>query len=387
MRTIGVVTGSRADYGIYLPILRAVSADSRLRLQLFVTGMHLSPEFGSTVRAIEADGYPIAERVENLLSSDSPAGIAASMGLGAQGFAMAFARTRPDLLLVLGDRFEIHAAALSALPFKLPVAHIHGGEVTRGAIDESLRHSLTKLSHLHFVTTEEYRRRVVQLGEEPWRVTVSGAPSLDNLQEMPLFSAEEFEERFGVPLAPDNLLVTYHPVTLEYEHLGEQVENLFAALEQSGRPLLFTSANADTHGREINSRIRAFVAENSQAHLVDNLGTRGYFSAMALAAAMVGNSSSGILEAASFGLPVVNVGNRQQGRVRAANVVDTGYGQEAILAGIRRALDPAFRCSLAGMVNPYGDGGAASRIVERLATVDLDDRLIQKAFFDLDFST
>lgn len=385
MRTIGVVTGSRADYGIYLPILRAIAAEPGMRLQLFVTGMHLSPEFGLTVRRIEEDGFPIAERVETLLSSDSPEGVALSMGLGTQGFARAFSRTRPDLLLVLGDRFEMHAAALSALPFKIPVAHIHGGEITRGAIDESLRHSLTKLSHLHFVTTEEYRRRVVQLGEEPWRVTVSGAPSLDNLQAMKRLSAEEFRDRFGVHLEPGTLLVTFHPVTLEYEQVGEQVENLLEALRQSGRPLLFTSANADTHGREINRRIGAFVAEHpARAQVADNLGTQGYFSAMSQAAAMVGNSSSGIIEAASFQLPVVNIGIRQQGRARAMNVIDTGYGSEAILAGIRRAIDPTFRRSLAGLVNPYGDGRAAPRIVERIASVKCDDRLMQKAFFDLD---
>jgi UDP-N-acetylglucosamine 2-epimerase (non-hydrolysing)/GDP/UDP-N,N'-diacetylbacillosamine 2-epimerase (hydrolysing) len=382
MRTIGVVTTSRADYGIYLPVLRAIVAEPNLRLKLFVTGMHLSPEFGLTVRTIEEDGFPIAERVESLLSSDSPAGIATSMGLGVQGFAMAFSRTRPDLLLVLGDRFEMHAAALAALPFKIPVAHLHGGEVTRGAIDESLRHSLTKLSHLHFVTTGEYRRRVVRLGEEPWRVTVSGAPSLDNLRDIRLLSRDQFRSRFGIDLQPETLLITYHPVTLEYERTGEQVENLLAGLGQTGRPLLITQANADTYGREVNSRIREFVALNSQAGVVDNLGTQGYFSAMSLAAAMVGNSSSGIIEAASFGLPVVNIGNRQQGRMHGRNVIDTGYSRDAILAGIRQTTDPEFRRTLEGMVNPYGEGRAAPLIVARLKEVPLDDNLLLKAFFD-----
>lgn len=383
MRTIGVVTTGRADYGIYLPVLRAIAAEPTLHLKLFVTGMHLSPEFGLTVRAIEEDGFPIAERVEALLSSDSPAGIATSMGLGVQGFAMAFSRTRPDLLLVLGDRFEMHAAALAALPFKIPVAHIHGGEVTRGAIDESLRHSLTKLSHLHFVTTLEYRRRVIQLGEEPWRVTVCGAPSLDNLREIELLSRDDFHSRFGIDLQPETLLITYHPVTLEYERTGEQVENLLAALEQTGLPLLFTQANADTHGREINARIRKFSAKNPLAAVVDNLGTQGYFSAMSLAAAMVGNSSSGIIEAASFGLPVVNIGTRQQGRMHGPNVTDTSYSTDAILTGIRRATDPVNRRSLGKIPNPYGDGRAAPLIVEQLASVELDDRLLLKTFFDL----
>jgi UDP-N-acetylglucosamine 2-epimerase (non-hydrolysing)/GDP/UDP-N,N'-diacetylbacillosamine 2-epimerase (hydrolysing) len=385
MRTIGVVTTSRADYGIYQPVLRSIVAEPNLCLKLFVTGMHLSPEFGLTVRTIEEDGFPIAERVESLLSSDSPAGISASMGLGTQGFAMAFARTRPDLLLVLGDRFEMHAAALAALPFKIPVAHLHGGEVTRGAIDESLRHSLTKLSHLHFVTTSEYRRRVIQLGEEPWRVTVSGAPSLDNLRDIRLLSRDEFRARFGIDPQPETLLVTYHPVTLEYERTGEQVENLLSALARTGRPLLFTQANADTHGREINARIHKFVAEHHLAKVVDNLGTQGYFSAMALVAAMVGNSSSGIIEAASFGLPVVNIGTRQQGRTHGRNVVDTGYASAEILSGIHQVTDPAFRRSLEGMVNPYGEGRAAPLIVERLVAVELGDRLLRKIFFDLEF--
>jgi len=385
MRTIGVVTTSRADYGIYLPVLRAIVAEPDLRLKLFVTGMHLSPEFGLTVRTIEEDGFPIAERVESLLSSDSPAGISASMGIGTQGFAMAFARARPDLLLVLGDRFEMHAAALAALPFKIPVAHLHGGEITRGAIDESLRHSLTKLSHLHFVTTSEYRRRVIQLGEEPWRVTVSGAPSLDNLRDIRLLSRDEFRARFDIDPQPETLLVTYHPVTLEYEQTGEQVENLLSALARTGRPLLFTQANADTHGREINARIHKFVAEHHLAKVVDNLGTQGYFSAMALVAAMVGNSSSGIIEAASFGLPVVNIGTRQQGRTHGRNVVDTGYASAEILSGIHQATDPAFRRSLEGMVNPYGEGRAAPLIVERLVAVELGDRLLRKIFFDLEF--
>ncbi|APG27352.1 UDP-N-acetyl-D-glucosamine 2-epimerase, UDP-hydrolysing [Syntrophotalea acetylenivorans] len=384
MKTIGVVTSSRADYGIYLPVLRAILAEPNLRLQLFVTGMHLAPEFGLTVRAIEKDGFPIAERVEALLSADSPAGTAISMGLSTQGFAMAFARTRPDILLVLGDRFEMHAAALAALPFKIPLAHIHGGEITRGAIDESLRHSLTKLSHLHFVTTEEYRRRVIQLGEEPWRVTMSGAPGLDNLRDIQLLPKKEFHAQFGINLEEGTLLVTYHPVTLEYEQTGAQVNNLLAALQQSGRPLLFTLANADTLGREINCRIREFVAGTDKAQMVDSLGTQGYFSAMALVDAMVGNSSSGIIEAASFNLPVVNIGNRQQGRVRAGNVIDTGYSTKAIQNGISHALDPAFRHSLSEIANPYGEGRAASLIVERLLSAKADDRLLHKAFFDLD---
>ncbi len=382
-KRIAVVTSGRADYGIYLPLLRLLEAADDFDLSLLVTGMHLSPEFGMTLRAIEEDGYHIAERVDCLLSSDSPAGVALSTGLGVQGFGRAFARSCPDLLMVLGDRFEMHAAALAALPFNLPVAHIHGGELTRGAIDESLRHSLTKLSHLHFVTTTEYRTRVIQLGEEPWRVTCCGAPSLDNLQQLPLLSAEQIAERFGVLPTAETLLVTYHPVTLEYSQAEAQVDALLAALEQTGRPLLFTLGNADTAGRLLNLKVQDFVRRCPQAAMVDNLGTQAYFSVMKLVAAMVGNSSSGIIEAASFGLPVVNVGIRQQGRVRGKNLIDTGNQAAAILAGIGQALDPAFRDGLQGVVNPYGCGQAAEIIVGTLRSVELGSGLILKSFHDL----
>lgn len=383
MRTIGVVTVARSDYGIYLPVLRAIEADAELKLQLFVTGMHLAPEFGSTVRMIEDDGFEIVERVEMLLSSDSPEGIAKSMGVGTVGFSQAFARSRPDVLLVLGDRFEMHAAVIAALPFKIPVAHIHGGEVTEGAIDDSLRHSITKLSHLHFATTQIYADRVVQLGEAPWRVTVSGAPGLDNLAQIELQSIAELNTEFGLNLSEGFILSTIHSVTLDYEHTREHVEAALDALAACERPILFTMTNADTNGRIINRAIEEFVAGHEEHALVENLGTRGYFSAMSHAGAMVGNSSSGIIEAASLGLPVVNIGIRQKGRVRAHNVIDVGNETEEIRAAIGRALEPQFKDSLRGMENPYGDGQAAGRIVAKLRDQSLDEKLIVKSFHDL----
>lgn len=384
MRTIGVVTTARSDYGICLPVLRRIQADPGLRLQLLVTGMHLSSEFGLTVRAIESDGFEISERIEMLLSSDAPVGVGKSMGLGLIGFAEAYARRRPDILVVLGDRFDMHVAALAALPFKIPVAHIHGGELTRGAIDDALRHCITKLSHLHFVATQEYARRVVQMGEEPARVFVTGALSLDNLDSVPLLAAAELEAKFGLRLGSPPLLVTFHPVTLEYEQAEWQARELLAALEVADRPVVFTLPNADTNGRVIVRLIEAFVRTHPQAQIVDNLGTQGYFSMMRVAAAMVGNSSSGIIEAPSFGLPVVNIGQRQAGRVRAANVIDVNYERAAIDAGIRRALSPAFRVGLRGLVNPYfANGDAAGQIVDRLKTIALDNRLLCKTFHDL----
>ena len=383
MRTIGVVTVSRSDYGIYLPLLRKIMADLDLKLHLIITGMHLSPEFGMTVRAIEADGFQIGDRVEMLLSSDTPEGIAKSMGLGTIGFAQTYSRFRPDILLVLGDRFEMHAAALAALPFKIPVAHIHGGEITQGAIDDALRHSITKLSHLHFVSTQEYAKRVTQLGEEPWRVNVCGAPSLDNLQFIELLKQRDLKAKYGLKFDQPPLLVTLHPVTLEYERTKWHVNELLSALEELEIPVVFTMPNADTSGRIIASKINEFVAVNSHAQVVDNFGAQGYFSMMALAAAMVGNSSSGIIEAASFELPVVNIGNRQCGRVRGANVIDVDYERTSILEGLLKALDSKFRMSLKGIRNPYFAKGASTIIVKALKRFKLDDKLVMKCFHDL----
>ena len=306
--------------------------------------MHLSPEYGLTVREIEGDGYEIAERVEVLIASDTAEAISKSMGLGVIGFAQVFSRWRPDILIVLGDRFEMHAIALAALPFKIPIAHLSGGELTEGAIDDVLRHSLTKLSHLHFVSTQEYAHRVIQLGEEPWRVVVSGEPGLDNVRTLKLLSRSEIEARFEVQIDRPFLLVTYHPVTLEYEQTEWQIGELLAALLETRLPVIFTWPNADTGNRIIRAKLEQFVAANSSSRLVANFGMQAYFSVMNLAAAMVGNSSSGIVEAASFQLPVVNVGTRQHGRVRARNVIDVGYGRDQISAGIQQALAAAIPC-------------------------------------------
>lgn len=384
MKTVGVVTSSRADFGIYRPVLRRIEASDRLELRVYVTGMHLSPEFGLTVDEIEAEGFEVAERVEMLLASDTPAAIGASMALGTVGFAQLFARSRPDLLLVLGDRFEMHAAALAALPFTLPVAHLHGGEVTAGAIDEALRHSITKLSHLHFVATAAYGRRVIQLGEEPWRVTVSGAPALDNLASTELWSAEELAAALGLDLSDPPVVVTFHPTTLEWERADEQVEALLGALEDARQPVVFTMPNADTGGRRIRRRIQDWISRTPRSWGFESLGTERYFSLLAVARAMVGNSSSGLLEAPSFAVPVVNVGQRQAGRLRPPNVIDVGTSREEIAAGLERALEPSFRAGLEGMVNPYGDGHGAARIVERLEDVALDERLVIKRFHDIE---
>jgi UDP-hydrolysing UDP-N-acetyl-D-glucosamine 2-epimerase len=382
-RRIGVVTVARSDYGIYLPILRRVRQDPNLELVLIAGGMHLSPEFGLTVKVLEADGFGPAAKVEMLLSSDSPEGLAKSVGLGVIGFSQAFAQLKPDLLLLLGDRFEMLAAAVAALPFNLPMAHIHGGESTEGLIDEAIRHSITKMSHIHFTSTEAHAARIRQMGEEPWRVTVSGAPGLDNLRSVALLDADALERQHGFDLSQPPLLVTYHPVTLDYANTEYHVTELLAALKACTVPLIFTFPNADTSGRRIIEMIQVFVKETPSARVAANLGTDVYFSLMAQAAAMVGNSSSGIVEAASFKLPVVNIGERQRGRFHAENVIDCGYSRAQILAAIHRAVSQDFRKSLLDLTNPYGDGHAAERIVSGLKNISLDSSLLLKRFYQI----
>ena len=382
MRTIGVVTVARSDYGILLPVLRKIDEDPDLKLHLMATGMHLSPEFGLTVEAIEDDGFTVDDRIEMLLSSDSPEGIAKSIGLGIIGFAQAYARYQPDILLVLGDRFETLAAVTASLPFRIPVAHIHGGESTEGQIDEPIRHSITKMSHLHFASMERYAERVIQMGEEPWRVVVSGAPALDNLNNLSFLSLEGLASVHGLNMTNPTLLVTYHPVTLDYEQTETHVSELLAALAETELDIIFTCPNADTRSRVIIDMVQEFADQHERAKLAINVGTKAYFSVMKYATAMVGNSSSGIIEAASFELPVVNIGDRQKGRAHGGNVLDVGYSTEQIHAGIETAISPDFRAGLADMTNPYGDGHAAGKIIEVLKKTSLDRNLLQKRFYD-----
>ncbi len=382
MRTVGVVTVARSDFGCYLPVLQAIRAHPDLDVHLIVTGSHLSPEFGLTVSDIEREGLEVGERVETLLSSDTPEGTAKSLALGVIGCAESFARRRPDVLLVLGDRFEMLAAVVAALPATIPVAHIHGGESTEGAIDESMRHAITKLSHLHFAAAKEYAERIIQMGEEPWRVTVSGAPGLDNLRTSKVMDLIELEARLGLELPSRFILVTYHPVTLQQAETAKHVTELLEALDRSSLPMIITYPNPDPGGRIIIGMIDDFAARTDRAMIVPSLGSRAYWSLMALATAMVGNSSSGIIEAPSLELPVVNVGARQRGRIRAANVIDAGDGRDEIHAAIERATAPAFRASLEGLTNPYGDGHAAERIVGVLAEVELGERLLVKRFHE-----
>ena len=383
MRTVGVVTVGRSDYSCYIPLLKAILETDDLNLYLMATGMHLSPEFGMTIRDIEADGFEIQERVEMLIGSDTPEAISKSMGMGTIAFGQLFARYQPDMLVVLGDRFEMHSVVIASLPYKIPVVHIHGGESTQGALDEGFRHSITKLSHLHFVSTQEYADRVIAMGEEPWRVTVSGAPSLDNLSSISLMNAAELEHQLCFDFSTAPILVTVHPDTLGMNCANEIIDQILYALHELGLPVIFTYPNADQDGRIIIDRIQNYVSGHQNSTVVASLGARSYFSLMNLSLAMVGNSSSGIIEAASFKLPVVNVGDRQKGRLKPSNVVDAEVSKQDIMLGIQWASSNEFQRQIKDLVNPYGDGAASERIVSKIRDIPLNGRLLQKIFHDV----
>lgn len=384
MRRIGVITVARSDYSYYKPILKKIKEDQSLEPNIFASGMHLSPEFGMTVREIEDDGFEVNERIEMNISSDTVEGMAKSMGLGMIGFSQAFSRNRPDIILLLGDRFEMMAAAVSAVPFQIPLAHIHGGEITTGAIDNIFRHSITKMSHLHFAATQEYANRIIQMGEEPWRVVLSGSPSLDNLAEIKPKNRKYLEEKYNLDLSPDYFLITFHPTTLEIENTDFYIQQLLEALGKYKFPLIFTLSNADTSGRLINSKIHEFCMVNNSAHLVESFGTDDYYTAMANAKLMIGNSSSGIIEAPSLSVPVVNIGNRQKDRIRAINVIDVGNSADEIWKGIETGLSEAFITSIKNIRNPYHPFPSASqKIIQAIKEVKLDKKLIEKRFYDI----
>lgn len=383
MRKVCVFTGTRAEYGLLRWVIQGVQDAPDLKLQLLVTGMHLSPEFGLTYREIEADGLHIDERVEMLVSADTASSTAKSMGLGLIGFGDAFARLRPDIIVLLGDRFEVLAAASAALVAGIPVAHLHGGETTEGAFDESIRHAVTKMSHLHFVAAEAYRRRVIQLGEQPERVHLVGGLGIDAIVQAPLMDRATLENSLGVGLGKRHLLITFHPVTLEVQSSAAQMAELLAALEAlTDTRLVFTLPNADTGGRELRQMVDAFVASHSQAVAFASLGHLRYLSCLKLSAGVVGNSSSGLIEAPSLGVGTVNIGNRQRGRLKADSVIDCPPEREAILHAIRQFEEPGFQQRLRHTVNPYGQGGASKKIVQTLRDVALDG-IVKKSFHNL----
>jgi UDP-N-acetylglucosamine 2-epimerase (non-hydrolysing)/GDP/UDP-N,N'-diacetylbacillosamine 2-epimerase (hydrolysing) len=386
-RTIAVVTSSRADYShLYWP-LKDLAAHPDVDLKLIVLAAHLSPQFGSTVHEIERDGFPIAARIECLLSSDSDTGMAKSLGIAVLGLADTLAQMKPDLLLLIADRYEMLAPAAVALTLRIPVAHIEGGEISEGAIDDAVRNALTKLAHLHFTSTFTARARVLSMGEEPWRVHRAGAPSLDHLRRSTLLTRPQLEAALGLSLSGQIIVVAYHPVTLLHNTTAE-AEAFFAALEhiavRTSGHILFCFPNADAGSYALMDRVRTFCLRHTNARLFVNLPATTYWSLLREATLLLGNSSSGIMEAASFHLPVVNVGLRQHGRERGPNILDAPIAAEnpdpgTILEQVAKALDPAFRRSLLSLENLYGDGHAAERIVEVLTSVPLEGLLRKRA--------
>lgn len=380
---VAVLTTSRADFSIYQPVLRALDAHPDITPSLLVTGMHMSKDFGYTFTEVEKSGWPIAASFECLSEGDTAKDIGVSMGQAAQGMAKALDAIEADMLIVLGDRFEMAAAALAAVPCGLPICHLHGGEETEGAMDNVLRHMLTKLSHLHCCATELAASRIRQMGEAPDRVIVSGAPALDNIAAVPRMSRAELTEKFGLPAVGDFALITYHPVTLDLAATDAEIEALFTVIKETGIHCVFTAANADTAGRALNAKIEKFVAETDGQMLIGHMGAKGYYSAMEHAAMMIGNSSSGILEAASFGLPVVNIGDRQKGREVSPNLIQTAGTVSDLKSAITQAQSAEFKAQCAAKENVYGDGHAADKIVTAVATFLEKGTGPRKAFYSL----
>lgn len=385
-RKISIVTGTRAEFGLFRWLMEEVQASPVLELQVIATGMHLSPEFGLTYREIEQAGFKIDAKVEMLLSSDTASGVTKSMGLGLIGYADAFTRLSPDLIVVLGDRFEIFAAVAAALIARIPVAHLHGGETTEGAFDEAIRHSITKMAHLHFVAAEEYRRRVIQLGESPERVFLVGGLGIDSIKRSKLLERDALEASINFKFRRRNLLITFHPVTLEGQSSARQMTDLLTALDElDDTGLLFTMPNADTGGRELSTMVEGFISTHPNSQLYPSLGQNRYLSCMQYVDGVVGNSSSGLAEAPSMGVGTINIGDRQKGRLSASSVIHCASTLDSIREALKKLYEPKFRQMLGATINPYGDGGASKKIVEVLSTYNMKD-LIKKSFYDLPVS-
>ena len=385
MKRIAIVTGTRAEYGLLKPLIELVHKDIDLELQLLVTAAHLSPNYGNTWRQIESDGFVITKKIEILLSSDSHVAVSKAMGLAQLSFAEAFEELKPDVVVILGDRYEMLAVASTALMFNIPIAHIHGGELTFGAIDDSIRHAITKMSTLHFTATEQYRKRIIQMGESPDTVINTGAIGLDSIRNLRLYNRNELARAIGTRLKKRNFIITYHPETRNVTSIKYQMEQLLGALGEFDNEalLLFTGANADMHGHEVNLIIKDFILNHSENSLFfDSLGQLRYLSCLAHFDLVIGNSSSGIIEAPSFKCPVVNIGLRQNGRIMASNIINCDAKREDILKAIKKGLSNSFKMSISEMQSPYGDGCAAGRILSILKTQDFG-RI--KKFHDLPF--
>lgn len=384
MRKVCVVTGSRAEYGLLRWVMDGIKKSNLLDLNLIVTGMHFAPEYGLTINEIKKDGFHIDKKIDSLLTSNTPAGITKSMGLGLIGFADALDDLKPDLLLVLGDRYEILTAVNAALLARIPVAHLHGGESTEGVIDEAIRHSITKMSHLHCVASDVYKKRVIQLGEHPNTVFNVGGLGIDNLLRLDLLDKKDLEKSIDFKLKDRNLLITFHPVTLENNTSERQIFELLEALsafENTG--LIFTMPNADTDGKKISEMIRNFSKDNTNAILFNSLGQLRYLSCVKHVDAVVGNSSSGIAEVPSFKKPTINIGDRQKGRLKAKSVIDCDPIKDSIFYAIKRAFSEEFKLEVQGSINPYGNGGASNEVLKILENIEFEN-ILKKSFYDLE---
>jgi len=382
-RKICVVTGTRAEYGLLYWLMKEILSDGELELQLIVTGMHLSPEFGLTYKEIEKE-FKVDKKIEMLLSSDTSIGVSKSMGLAQISFAEAYEELKPDILVLLGDRYEIFSAASAAMIARIPIAHLHGGETTEGAFDESIRHSITKMSHLHFTAMDEYRERVIQLGEHPSRVFNVGGLGIDNITKLNLLTKDEFESSIDFKLNKKNILITFHPVTLENTTAKEQFRILLDVVDElEDTTIIFTKANSDTYGRVINSMIDEYTSKNSHKSLdFISLGQLRYLSALQYIDAVVGNSSSGLIEAPSFKIGTINIGDRQKGRYMASSVIDCDNSFNSIKEGFNLLYSESFRKKLMNIKNPYGNGGASEEIKNTLKNIPLDD-ILKKEFYNI----
>ncbi|WP_428024988.1 UDP-N-acetylglucosamine 2-epimerase [Arcobacter sp.] len=382
MKKICIVTGTRAEYGLLYWLIKEIESQSDFCLQLIVTGMHLSPEFGLTYKEIEKE-FKIDKKIEMLLSSDTPIGISKSMGLAQISFSEAYNELAPDLVIILGDRYEMLSAASAAMIAKIPIAHLHGGETTEGAFDEAIRHSITKMSHLHFVASEEYRNRVIQLGEEPSRVFNVGGMGIENIKRLKLLTRDKFEKSINFKLNKKNILVTFHPVTLEKQTSKEQFQELLDALDElKDTHIIFTKANSDTDGRIINQMLDEYVIKNPEKSIAFiSLGQLRYLSSLQFIDAIVGNSSSGIIEAPSFKIATINIGDRQKGRLKANSIIDTKPEKHDILNSFNLVFNKKLKEEI---VNPYGDGCSSEKILNILKSMDFDT-LLKKNFFDIKF--
>lgn len=388
-KKICVVTATRAEYGLLRPVILALMNESCFEVAVVATAAHLSPEFGLTYKEIEKDGIKISKKIETLMSSDTPVSISKCMGLTMISFAEYFDESRPDALLVLGDRYETLAVCCAAMNARIPIIHMYGGETTEGAVDEAARHSITKMSMLHFTSTEAYRKRVIQLGENPDSVFCVGAVGIENIMRMRLRDKKELAASLSFALDKPYAVVTFHPVTLENNSAEEQFVELLKALERHKElKYIFTKANADAGGRVINKMIDDYAADNTNVAAFESLGNLRYLSALKYAAMAIGNSSSGIVEAPSFGIPTINIGDRQKGRIQAESVVNCAPSCEDISAAIDKALSPAFQCKAAHAVNPYGDGYTTEKIVKVIKDKFQHNGFdLKKKFFDVEFST